>query len=469
MFLPPEIPPGDKMDGPFGKGKGIGLAPASGSLDAVGAGDVVAQGLPEGPVEFGERLLEKPLVHPLGQPPGGPLGVAQRPLDALVDFKVGRRIVPVGRALLGTGQGVFMEVGRLEEPDQKGQKGRGQGKDLPVGPDLQGREVDGHLGGAHGALGGPDRIGEASRTRQQGGRKRLAQTHHRDLGQGHLGVRGIHRLAVRQRDDHLPPFFCGVEEVGKVFERGGDEDMGDPVLLPAEEGEGIPGIEAHGLASSGEGDVEVGVGIAAEVPDGSQDAVGGIFVLLRRPDVGKGPPVSSLETDQSDVPGGERDLVVPTQTKDLARLGVEQGLLGMPGPVGRAHDHQTVRNEGVLPTGEGIEGLGHHLGGGAGHADEDAGRRGAHSAPFLVGTLQGSPWRQLPEGSAGRMGFLPGAPSGPSPAPKGRTAKTGGPVPMQTSPFPLPRTLTQPGRQGHHDHMGRGQGLGKTRERNTNP
>ena len=81
--------------------------------------------------------------------------------------------------------------------------------------------------------------------------------------------------------------------------------MGDPVLFPAEEGEGIAGIEPHGLAPSREGDVEMGVGVAGEVPDGSEDAVGGILVLLCRPDVGKGPPVSSLETDQGHVLGGE--------------------------------------------------------------------------------------------------------------------------------------------------------------------
>jgi hypothetical protein len=137
----------------------------------------------------------------------------------------------------------------------------------------------------------------------------LPEPYEGDLGEDDFGGRGVERAAVRRRgvDDSL--LACGVKELGMGFEGRRNQNMGEAVLGASIEGEGVACIEAHGLASASDGDVDGGVVVGGEAADPGGDRIGCGVVFVDCADiregesgrVGEGMNVRIAESDVAEV------------------------------------------------------------------------------------------------------------------------------------------------------------------------
>ncbi len=268
----------------------------------------------------------------------------------------------------------------------EGQVDRGQLHQLTRGGQAPVGQVDDQLGGQQGALGGGDGLAEAGGAGQEAIVEFVAQADEGDLRQGDLGVAGVGQFVVAQDDD--PVVGGGVIEVRAALEGFADQDVGQVVLGPAEEAQGIAQVVAHGLAAAGDGDVERGGGIGGEVADQLGDGVGSALVVLRGADVVQRLALGVRQgVDMADVEADGREGVVLTQAVKPAGLLAQQTQAGGFGAFVGGEQVDLGGDEGRLALDrQGIEGLRDHLGGEPGHGENDPARIRVvrHGVPFLL-------------------------------------------------------------------------------------
>ena len=141
------------------------------------------------------------------------------------------------------------------------------------------------------------------------------RTDHGAGGEGAAGGSGIDAVG----DEAVVLLVDEIKELEPEGVEGrADEDMGDEVVFPADEGNGGVKQGPHGFAPAGDGGDEVAVLVADDIPDPRKDELGGRLVFRRGADV--------IERDGAAAGGiGHRN--------DVGRLGdefVRSGLEGFP-------------------------------------------------------------------------------------------------------------------------------------------
>ena len=367
--LPLPQPPRPKPDRP-----GLQAQPIAGAgaltlgLDQIGRRQGAAQGLLQGAVDAGLALVEVFDAHPVLE---GSLdarhfpGILAAELAVLGQEGRPQRLVaaphPVPALALAAGHQAI-----------EGQFHRGHLQPLAPGAQAAPRQVDDQRRRLQGALGGGHRLAKAGGASEQPLVEAVAQPDKGDFRQGDLGVAGVGQLVVAQGNDVV--ISRGVIKGGAALEGRRDQHMRQAVLGPAKETQGIAQVIAHGLAPPGDGDMQGGVGIGGEGAQGLGDGIRRPLVVRRGADVLQGRAVGVAQhLDMAGVEGHGRQLVVPAQAVKPARVRAQEPQPGRLGALGGGEQVDLGGDKGRLALHrQGIEGLGHHLGGQAGDGQQDA-------------------------------------------------------------------------------------------------
>lgn len=193
-----------------------------------------------------------------------------------------------------------------------------------------------------------------------------------NLGKHDAGVGRVDRPAVAGVQQARRGWW--VIKGGERFERLKSEHVGKPVLGPGDEGQAVAQIEAHGLATTGDRNMQFGVGVGRETAHDAMDGVCGQGVVFGRADVAEGltrPIADQVDVVRQEACGCEQG-VVAAQGMKLAGARVEQG---QPRPLGAFATGDEMNFVGnprrVLADGKGIESLGYDLRREAGDSQED--------------------------------------------------------------------------------------------------
>lgn len=117
----------------------------------------------------------------------------------------------------------------------------------------------------------------------------------------------------------------GIVEVAFAFEGFADQDMGHPILRAPEQREGIPGIEAHGFAPHGKGDVQVAFRSFRQSAYKANDCVGRPMVLFDSANIFQWDPVGVVNDMNAACIGVyQGKLIVPQEALKPAGFGIEE-------------------------------------------------------------------------------------------------------------------------------------------------